>query len=47
MSITPYQGYIDFRFGPGATRFALAPGFRIPRRWRSDSWMVNPVQQNS
>jgi hypothetical protein len=22
---------------PGATRFALAPGFHIPRRWRSVS----------
>src|SRR6185295_16132381 len=24
---------------PGATRFALAPGFHIPRRWRSDPFV--------
>jgi hypothetical protein len=26
---------------PGATRFALAPGFHIPRRWRSDLYVIN------
>jgi hypothetical protein len=30
--ITLFQGYTqDFFFEPGATRFALAPGFYIPR----------------
>jgi len=27
---------------PGATRFALAPGFHIPRRWRSDPFVFQP-----
>jgi hypothetical protein len=33
--ITPFQGWRCFLILlPGATRFALAPGFHIPRRWR-------------
>ena len=34
--ITPFQGCRGFLFCyPGATRFALAPGYHISRRWRS------------
>jgi hypothetical protein len=25
---------VQFNFEPGATRFALAPGYHIPRLWR-------------
>jgi hypothetical protein len=28
---------------PGATRFALAPGFHIPRLWRSISSFESPL----
>src|SRR5215208_6061131 len=33
-SITPLQGWASLIRVPGATRFALAPGFHIPRLWR-------------
>jgi len=36
--LRPFQGWTDFYFLPGAMcslRFALAPGFHIPRLWRS------------
>jgi len=37
-AITPFQGWnISIVWFPGATRFALAPGYHIPRRWRTDS----------
>src|SRR3982750_2379639 len=34
-SITPFQGWVSLIRVPGATRYALAPGFHIPRlrRW--------------
>jgi hypothetical protein len=32
--ITPFQGWVHFDCVPGATRFALAPGFHISRLWR-------------
>jgi len=35
-SISPFQGLRAFLLWlPGATRFALAPGYHISRRWRS------------
>ena len=34
--IPPFQGLtLFFILLPGATRYALAPGYNIPRRWRS------------
>jgi len=37
-NIPPFQGCRAFFISdPGATRFALAPGCYIPRRWRSVS----------
>ena len=32
--LRPFRAGIFFCFLPGATRFALAPGFHISRRWR-------------
>ena len=38
--ITPLQGSISFIvYGPGATRFALAPGYHISRLRRSVPWL--------
>ncbi|HSE18800.1 MAG TPA: hypothetical protein VLB46_17210 [Pyrinomonadaceae bacterium] len=46
-AITPFQGWnVCLVFLPGATRFALAPGFHIPRRWRCHiprRWRSGPI----
>ena len=48
-----YRQLRPFRAGcvicliPGATRFALAPGFHIPRRWRSHSSICTRAKTSS
>jgi hypothetical protein len=35
--LRPFRARTSFEFIPGATRFALAPGYHIARLWRSET----------